>query len=239
MPRDFQRPFSRPKGATEVVFVRHGSSHSDPDGPPMGLVDGHADPPLSDRGRRQAVAVAERLASEPASGMYVTPLRRTSETAAPLAERLGLDPVVVDDLREVHLGDWEHDFRLRIAGPDPLTLDVFAAQRWDVIPNAEDMDTFAARVRRGIDAIADATGPDASAIAFVHGGVIAEICRQATQSAAFAFLYAENGSISRLIRLSSGRWALRSFNDISHLGDVPPASPVAEGQTRLIGGGLG
>jgi probable phosphoglycerate mutase len=51
----------------------------------------------------------------------------------------------------------------------------------------------------------------------VHGAVIGELCRQATDSRAFAFVHSDNGSISRLVVLADGRWQLRSFNDISHL----------------------
>lgn len=239
MPRDFQRPFSLPKGATEIVLVRHGSSGQEPGGRPAGLVDGHADPGLTERGREQALAAAERLCTESVARMFVTPLRRTAETAAPLAARLGHEPVVIADLREVHLGDWERDFRVRIAERDPLSADIFAKQRWDVIPNAESMDSFAARVRNGMDRVAGLTGPDATAIAVVHGGVIAEICRQATGSTAFAFLYAENGSISRVMRLAGGRWVLRSFNDIAHLAGMQAAPSVPDGQARLIGDGSG
>jgi 2,3-bisphosphoglycerate-dependent phosphoglycerate mutase len=239
MPRDFQRPFTLPKGATEVILVRHGSSGSQSPGRPAGLIDGDADPPLSARGQRQALAVAGRLGDERVAGLFVTPLRRTAETAQPLSARLGRDPIVIEELREVFLGDWEHDFRVRIAGRDPLSADVFAAERWDVIPNAEDMDSFGARVGAGMERVAALAGPDATAIAVVHGGVIAEACRQATGSTAFAFLYAENGSISRVMRLASGRWTLRSFNDISHLAAISDSHVVAEGQTRLIGGELG
>ena len=33
----------------------------------------------------------------------------------------------------------------------------------------------------------------------------------------FAFVHADNGSVSRLVVQADGRWLLRSFNDISHL----------------------
>jgi probable phosphoglycerate mutase len=39
----------------------------------------------------------------------------------------------------------------------------------------------------------------------------------ATDSRPFAFVHADNGSVSRLVIGSDGRWLLRSFNDISHL----------------------
>lgn len=229
MPRDFQRPFPLPEGASEIVLVRHGSSASAASGNGARIVESRTDPPLTDIGRRQAEAVAERLADERLerlSGLFVTPLRRTAQTAEPLTQRLGLEPVVVEDLREVHLGDWEGEANARLRD-DPLTAQVFAVERWDVIPNAEKMEDFAARVRRGIDLVADACGAGRVAIAVVHGGVVAEACRQATGSTGFAFLYAENGSISRVMRLRSGRWALRSFNDIAHLRAIARASQPA------------
>src|SRR3954465_6492698 len=76
-------------------------------GEPFALLDGHADPPLAPEGVEQAEAVARRLAGEPLAALFVTPLRRTQETAAPLAEATGLEPAVVPELREVMLGDWE------------------------------------------------------------------------------------------------------------------------------------
>jgi probable phosphoglycerate mutase len=215
MVRDYQRPFGLPDGATELVLVRHGSSVWSSDGD--ALAGGQHDPPISVDGQLQARAVAERLAEERLTGLFVTPLRRTAETAKPLANLVGLEPVVVADLREVYLGDWEGEWNVRMARRDPLGAEIFAAGRWDVIPNAEPMEDFGERIRRGMDQVADAIGPDASGAAFLHAGVIAEICRQATGSTAFAFLYAENGSISRVLRLRSGRWSIRSFNDIAHL----------------------
>jgi probable phosphoglycerate mutase len=220
MPRDFQAPFTLPTGASEIVCVRHGSSAEAHD-----HLDGHHDPELSPRGRVQADAVAERLGHLTAAALFVTPLRRTAQTAEPLAERLGLVPIVVGDLREVHLGSWEGQFTARMKERDPISVDVLAAGRWDVIPDAEDMDAFSERVLGGLEQVARTVGPDATAIAVLHGGVIAEACRQATGSRPFAFLYAENASITRLLRLPSGRWALRSFNDVAHLTALEELTP--------------
>ncbi len=54
-------------------------------------------------------------------------------------------------------------------------------------------------------------------MAVVHGAVIGQLCRQATDARPFAFVHSDNGSISRLVVFDDGRWLLRSFNDISHL----------------------
>jgi probable phosphoglycerate mutase len=214
-----QRSFAPPPGATEVILIRHGASAAAVPGHPFDLLDGHADPPLSPRGEEQALAAARRLDAEPLSGLFVTPLQRTAQTAAPLVTATGLEPVAVPELREVLLGDWEGgELRIRAANADPLFFRILAEERWDVIPNAEPAGVFADRVRRGLRTIVDAAGPGATVAAVLHGGVIGEICHQATSSRPFAFVHSDNCSISRLVVLDDGRQLLRTFNDTAHLG---------------------
>jgi probable phosphoglycerate mutase len=187
-------------------------------GEPFPLVLGRGDPPLSPEGEAQAQAVADRLAAESLTALFVTPLRRTAQTAAPLAARTGLEPRAIEELCETHLGEWEGgELRVRVAHGDPLALRLIAEERWDVIPGAESMDALAARVRTGVEAMVAATGAGSVAAAVLHGGVIGEICRQATSSRPFAFIHSDNGSITRLVVRGDGRWLLRSFNDTAHL----------------------
>lgn len=213
-----QRPYAVPPGATEIVVVRHGASADAATGRPFPLVNGRGDPPLSPEGEVQAELIAQRLRHEPLSGLYVTPLRRTHRSAAPLAEALGLEPVVIEELIEVGLGDWEGgEFRLRAAAGDPIVRQVFAEHRWDALPNGEAADSIAQRVRAGIQRIVADTGPGRVAVAILHGGVIGEVCRQATGSRPLAFAHSDNGSITRVVVGGDGTWVLRGFNDISHL----------------------
>lgn len=148
----------------------------------------------------------------------MTPLRRTHQTAAPLAEATGLEPTVIEEIAEVRLGDWEGgEYRVRAAAGDPIVKRVFDEERWDIIPNAEARESLGPRVRAGVERIVAETGPGAVAVAVAHGGVIGELCSQATGARPFAFVHADNGSISRLVIRANGRWLLRSFNDVSHL----------------------
>jgi len=214
-----QRRFTLPADATEIVLVRHGASQPAVEGEVFPIVDGHSDPALEDpRGVDQAARVAARLASDEIHALFTTGLTRTTQTAAPLASALGLEPRAVHALREVHLGEWEGgEFRIRMQNGDPAALRVLTEQRWDVIPGAEATADFAARVRAGVEEVVQATGAGRRAIAVVHGGVIGEICREATGSRPLAFVHAENCSISRLVIFGSGHWLLRSFNDVTHL----------------------
>jgi probable phosphoglycerate mutase len=208
--------FTRPRGATEILLVRHGESAPARPDEPFPLVDGHGDPPLDPRGEEQAVAIATRLAEEDVAAIYVTPLRRTLETAEPLARRLGLEPVVEAGLREVFLGDWEGGrYRQRVAERDPLVRRLLKEQRWDVIPGAEPAEAFAGRIREAITAIA-ARHQDRCVAVFTHGGVIGQVLADATDSRPFAFVGADNGSISHLVVIGDD-WVVRRYNDTAHL----------------------
>jgi probable phosphoglycerate mutase len=209
--------FVAPPGATRILLVRHGESMPFVDGEPFALVDGHADPALYVDGEEQARRVGERLAAEgEVRAIYVTPLQRTAQTAAPLAARLGIEPRVEPDLREVHLGEWEGGgLRKHARTGHPLIVQIFAEQRWDVVPGAEPTDAFDARVRAGVERIA-AAHPDETVAAFVHGGVIGSVLSQATGAAGLAFVAADNGSISEIVVIGE-RWAVRRYNDTAHL----------------------
>jgi probable phosphoglycerate mutase len=61
---------------------------------------------LGAEGRRQAERVAERLAREAVAALYTSPLERASETAAPIAERLGLQPETSEAITDVDYGEW-------------------------------------------------------------------------------------------------------------------------------------
>lgn len=211
-----QARFTPPDGATELLIIRHGESQpANPDAP-FALVDGQGDPALAPEGREQAELVGKRLAEAGVQGIYVTNLRRTSETAAPLAARLGITPEVERDLREVHLGEWEGGLlRKHAAENHPLALRMREEQRWDVIPGAESSEALAARVTAAIERIT-AANPGRRVAVVSHGGTIAEIFRQASGSRPFAFQGADNASISHLV-VTPDRWIIRCFNDTTHL----------------------
>ena len=58
--------------------------------------EGQRDPDLLPEGQAAAQRLAAMLASEPPAIIYVSDYKRTRQTAAPIAARLGLTPVVYD-----------------------------------------------------------------------------------------------------------------------------------------------
>ncbi|MBX3706668.1 MAG: histidine phosphatase family protein [Pseudomonadales bacterium] len=211
-----QARFQRPPGATEILLVRHGESRAATPDQPFPLVDGHGDPELHPNGREQAERIGARLRHQPISAVYVSNLRRTAETAAPLCAHLGLAPIVDPDLREVFLGEWEGGLlRIKAHENDPIYQRVQLEQRWDVIPGGESHDALGERLTKSLERIAR-HHPDQLVAAFVHGGVIAHILAHATGARPFAFTGADNGSISHIVMVE-GRIMVRRFNDCSHL----------------------
>lgn len=61
---------------------------------------------MTEKGRAEIAAAAERLAREKIAAIYASPLQRTRETAEIVAERLGLPIAFRDDLLELDFGEW-------------------------------------------------------------------------------------------------------------------------------------
>lgn len=85
-----------------VQLMRHGS-HAD-----LGVrLTGRAsDGGLTNSGRAEVLDVAERLAGDPPTAIFASPRRRTMETAALVAERVGLAVVEAEALDEIDFGEW-------------------------------------------------------------------------------------------------------------------------------------
>ena len=113
--------------ATRLYLVRHGATQLTAEDRFSGAIGVD----LSVEGRAQAERLAERLASEPISAVYASPLSRTVETATILATPHRLPVVQREGLREISHGRWEgmsrHDVETQFAAEyaswdaDPFT----------------------------------------------------------------------------------------------------------------------
>ncbi|GAB77783.1 probable phosphoglycerate mutase [Austwickia chelonae] len=87
-----------------LLLIRHGQTSSNVLHALDTAVPGAS---LTELGRRQAEAVPAALRSERLDALYVTPLVRTQQTAAPLAQERGLVARIHPGFREVCAGDLE------------------------------------------------------------------------------------------------------------------------------------
>jgi broad specificity phosphatase PhoE len=128
---------------------------------------------LSERGRAEIAAVAERLAGDGVAALYSSPLQRTRESAEIVAARLGLPIAFRDDLIELDFGEWTGS-----------TFDAVRADpRWEAwrthrslasIPGGESMRAVQRRAVEALFEICEAHR-DQSVVAVSHGDVIRSI----------------------------------------------------------------
>ena len=228
----------------ELILVRHGQpAWLHPDG------TGSIDPQLTDLGRAQAALAARRLADsedEPARGdidhLFVSPTRRTQETAAPIAEALGLPIETLDWLEEVRSPPaWE-------GSPSEVIEEAFRTfqhrtreQWWEGQPGGEPLREFHDRISGGLRSTLAGIGvtpateaglwdvapiePDVDRVTIVaHGGtngaIIATLLAippEPWEWDRFAIGHASFSVLTTLPVAGHHIWSLRTLGDGTHL----------------------
>jgi broad specificity phosphatase PhoE len=141
-------------------LVRHGESEFNA----ARRFAGRTDTPLTERGRRQAEAVAEALANVPFDRIVSSPLSRCRDTALAIARRHQLPVDLEADLVEIDVGEKTGTSFDEVAGL-PGYEDGFVS--W---PRGETLDQVLSRAHRVITRIA-AESPGQRVLIVGHGGV--------------------------------------------------------------------
>lgn len=157
-----------------ILFIRHGQTPANVAGTLETSVPG---PGLTDLGHRQAEAVADALAHEDISAIYVSRLRRTHVTAAPLAKRLGVEPVEMPGLHEIEAGDLEGRSDRAAVRSYLGTLAVWGEGDLEhAMPGGPTGNDFFARFDRDLARIALDHGAHATVAVVSHGAAIRVWC---------------------------------------------------------------
>jgi broad specificity phosphatase PhoE len=218
-PQIFDRGFlTDMEDVTQVILVRHGEQYV-PDwrGGPIGDT---IDPPLSERGVRQAELVGLRFSTQRIDAVYASPLRRALETGRQVARHHRLEPVVWADLREVEV--FRHvppeKTAAEFIGRELLAgiRERFLYERsWDVYPHSETSADFRRRTVNAIEAIIAANEGKRVVVA-CHGGVINAYIGHIIRSPYDMFFRPAHTSVS-VVAAAGGIRAVHSLNDVHHL----------------------
>lgn len=154
---------------TTILLARHGES----DWNRERRWQGHADRPLTDRGREQARALAARLADFRLDAVYASDLLRARATAEAVTAPRGLEVQTVPELREVDVGSWSGATRdeARVLFPEDYA-------RWlEGGPGWRDGESYQAMSERVLAAVWKivATHEDGRVLVVSHGGPIRAI----------------------------------------------------------------
>jgi broad specificity phosphatase PhoE len=152
--------------AATIFLVRH-AAHDRVDRVLCGRMPGVG---LGEAGRRQAEALARRFARESAGAVWTSPLDRARETAAPIADRLGLPVRTSDGLSEIEFGAWTGQAFAALRD-DPRWRRWNEARGNERPPAGESMAEAQARAMAAVER-ACAEHPDGRVVLISHGDVI-------------------------------------------------------------------
>jgi len=201
----------------EFVFIRHGETEWNLEN----RMQGQLDAPLTEKGRRQADALAARLSRAGLTALYSSDLGRAWQTALPIAAATGLKPIAAPSWRERHLGIFQ--------GLDPETLQKTYPREWATfmswnpawrIPEGES--SIDLRDRLEVAARESGTRHPGSRIGIVtHGGVLDMLMRMALgipldEHRRYSLF---NASLNTFT-WRRGAWRLGTWGDIGHLLEI-------------------
>jgi probable phosphoglycerate mutase len=155
---------------SRLLWVRHGESQANI---LKLLSSSKVDLPLTDKGRLQAEQTAAALSRLPVSGVYASPLLRAVQTAGIIAAPLRLPVRVLDNFKEVQVGELE-DLGSRPEGWRRY-YEILAAWQAGALelsfPGGEDALKVRRRLRAGIEGILAGGDPQGMNVIVGHAGV--------------------------------------------------------------------
>jgi broad specificity phosphatase PhoE len=181
---------------TTLYFVRHGITDWNATSRLAGRLAGV---PLSEDGRREANAVARRLASVPLRAVRASPLERARETAELIARPHDLPAIPDEAFLEREYAVWQGAFSVEIRARYPD--DVRAVARGETVAGVESVDAMAERMWEGMDRLA-AEYPDAAVAVVSHADPIRALIARITgmPSGRLRAITIDTASVSRIRR---------------------------------------
>ena len=151
-----------------ILLIRHGENDYVKKNRLAGRLPGVH---LNKNGQKQAQALAENLAGAPIKAVYSSPLERSLETAAPIAQALSLEVQSRQGLIEVDFGEWQ-DQRVRALSRTKLWKRVQGAPSRMRFPGGETFFDAQHRITQDLDAIASLHEPKDMLVCVSHSDPI-------------------------------------------------------------------
>ncbi|BCJ31304.1 bifunctional RNase H/acid phosphatase [Actinocatenispora sera] len=203
-------------GRTRLILVRHAATAQTRRGAFCGA---ECDPELDEIGRRQAAALADRLAVLAPDAVLVTsPQARARQTAEAIAHRLDTVPRVEPRLVEVSYGAWDGLTFDQVAVGWPAELDAWLAATSVPPPGGESMDSAGARYSEALNEVR--RHQHERTIVLVGHGSMVKLMLRDVLDAGRRFLdtiQVDPAGLSVVDLFDDGNAAVPTINDTAHL----------------------
>ncbi len=180
-------------------------------------IQGQRDPQLSPYGRKEAKLLARRFKGLSFDAVYSSPLKRAHETAGAIVGKTA-EIELLDDLKEINLGDWEGKTLRQIRRKFGESFDRWAVRPTRIrVPGGEDFREFKKRVGRALRGI-ERKHKEGNILVVCHGGVISTYSTSLLNLPPDDVwcLTVKNASLT-IVEVNPDVHKLITFNDISHL----------------------
>ena len=227
---------------TTVLLIRHGRTTANTGGVLAGRTPGVH---LDEQGRKQAEALAQRLAELPLAALVSSPLERTQETAQLLLADRAEVPLRTDErLTECDYGLWSGR-DIKTLAKEPLWKVVQAHPSAATFPGGESMAAMSARATAAIRGLNAEFGEHAVYGVVSHGDVIKAIIADALgmHLDLFQRIQADPCSVTAIQYTELRPFVLRLNDTGGGLGPLCPpkrrSRRAPRGSDGVIGGGAG
>ena len=209
---------------TRFILVRHGQTEMSA----AKQYSGHADPELTELGKKQALAAAQALAETQADAIVCSPLKRCQQTAQAIAasvrpahpdgtegEKLSIE--TVEGLIEVDFGLWEGKTFAQAHATDEELHSQWLEDPSVACPGGESLQQVHRRVRKTRQELQEKYAGK-TVVVVSHVNPIKSFIRQSLDAGPVTFnrLFLDLASIS-IAEFWDGGSMLRGFNDVGHL----------------------
>jgi broad specificity phosphatase PhoE len=229
---------------TRILLVRHGATILTAED----RFAGSTDVPLSEEGRQQVRQLAARLAPEPLTAIYASPMARTLDTAGVIAVPHRLPVRLSPGLREIDHGHWEGLTRHEAVRRYPAEYAAWEARPIEAAPvGGESGRAVLTRARAALDAIVSAH-PGEHVLVVSHKATIRLLVADlfGLDLNSYRTRLDQQPAALNILDVEAGYARLVHYNDVSHNGpwhehtdlhsasDRPHADAVAESHRRRI-----
>jgi broad specificity phosphatase PhoE len=199
-----------------IVLTRHGHV----EGIRPARFRGRAELELTPLGRRQAEAVAARIACDfPPQAVYSSPMKRCRDTAAAIAAAAGLEVQVLEALNDLDYGAWQGRTFEEVARSEPEAYALWRdAPDWVRFPGGESLQDLALRAADALRTLLPLHARD-TVVLVGHDSVNHVLLLQALglPLSAYRRLAQEPCALNLLDLDPSGARTVIAVNDTAHL----------------------
>jgi phosphoserine phosphatase len=197
---------------SRILLLRHGHV----EGMSPERFRGRRDINLSELGMQQARATAQRIAAQwQPIAIYSSPLRRCLQTAAAIGAACGLQATVLDDLNDMHYGEWEWHTHEEARARWPELFECwFAAPQLVRFPQGESLQDLVARMANVLRLVRERHAGETVAVVGHSSGNRALLLQTLDQPLSAYWRLAQDPCSVSVIELLAHAATVRRFNEI-------------------------